>query len=262
MQKIYKKCVLVSLRNILVATLICTTVPIHAGVIDRSPPIHYYQSSEDLMQRYEDLMQEFDVVSEIEQQEMDAQIAAGVLSREFFLKRWTRKTKEWFVKKTTKVLLKMAGLKHVKNGEDLAYRLAKLKRKIDKKLYNTGCIEKIFSKMSEEAKGLDAAHLETIQSRIRYYYKHPKRKPSVHIRDDVKCIPVKSLLGGVEIFCGALVCVLPFPGAAILGVAIIGSGVAHVLDGLVNKIEEDEKKLVKKSRIGRAKVCGGIEVIC
>lgn len=62
--------------------------------------------------------------------------------------------------------------------------------------------------------------------------KDRRKKSPVVMGVDVE-LPGNCYVGAVEIFAGALVCILPFPGTAALGLAIMGDGARRVIDGVI-----------------------------
>jgi hypothetical protein len=74
-------------------------------------------------------------------------------------------------------------------------------------------------------------------------YLRGKHKKSGHRRvarlDPNVELPGNVYVGGVEMLSGVLVCLLPFPGAATLGVFMLGDGLRRVADGYIQANDEE-----------------------
>lgn len=203
---------------------------------------------------YEEMLREFDRISELEEE---------LQPRGFFLQKWCKHLKKWFKKKLVKVLIKMVDLNKFKNGEHCAFELAHFKKKIDKKLYNTGSLDNIFSEIDLHSNVCQEAKngMNRFKERVNYYYTHDKALPpgyadpnrydmcidcSTNIygypRNELEDIPIRALFGGVEIGCGALIAVLPFPGCRFLGFSLITHGSSQIYEGYMQEYEKNKYK--------------------
>jgi len=202
---------------------------------------------------YEDMFREFEARSDEEEGEF--------VAKAFFLKKWCKKVKRWFKKTVAKVLKKMINYKKFKSGEHCAYEVAKFKRDVDKKLHNTGDIENMLKEFECGTDDPAYAGMESFRERIRYYYYNKNATPPKHPdhdrynfcmdcqmatkdgkkKSDLDDIPIRALIGGVEVSCGFLIQVLPFPGCLWLGRALIGHGFSQIYEGYMQQYEEDQK---------------------
>lgn len=163
-------------------------------------------------------------------------IKKGVFSK------WTRKLKNWFLKRTTRLFKKCLKLSHCSNFEECAYTAARFKHKMDK-VYNTGNIENLLSDFDTHVpKGEEIEVLENFKNRIRFYHENKHVKPRKQIAkgkmgDELKDIPFGAVIGGLEIFCGALIFVLPFPGCKTIGSAIAIDGGSRIASAMIEKHE-------------------------
>lgn len=201
---------------------------------------------------YEDMFRQFEEIADADDEE-------GATAKTFFLKKWCKKLKRWFKKQLNKILKKMVGFKKFKSGEHCAYEVAHFKRKIDKKLHKTGDIENMLAEFDQHSGFSQEAYegMNRFKSRIRYYYYNDKAKPPKHPdhnrydqsvefmakgkdgkKNDLDDIPVRALIGGVEIACGFLIQILPFPGCLYLGRALIGHGATQIYEGYMKQYEE------------------------
>lgn len=204
---------------------------------------------------YEEMFREFEIRAE----EEDSQFQA----KGFFLKKWCKKLKRWFKKTITKVLKKMIDFKKFKSGEHCAYEVAHFKKKVDKKLHNTGSIDDMFSKFDNHSNFCEEATegMNKFKERIHYYYTHENATPpkhpdhdrynfcvncSVHTeehrKNDLEDVPIRALIGGLEIACGSLISVLPFPGCRWLGFSLITHGSSQIYEGYMQEYENNPNK--------------------
>lgn len=205
------------------------------------------------LEEYEEIFRNFEEIADAEDEE-------DVVAKTFFLKKWCKKLKRWFKKKLIKILKKMVGFKKFKSGEHCAYEVAHFKRKIDKKLHKTGDIENMLEEFDQHSGISPEAYegMNRFKSRIRYYYYNNKAKPTKHPdhdrydqnvefmtkgkdgkKNDLDDVPVRALIGGVEIACGVLIHILPFPGCLYLGRALIGHGAAQIFEGYMKQYEDN-----------------------
>jgi len=175
-----------------------------------------------------------------------------------FLKKWKKKLKKWFAKKVYKIFRKMTGIKKIKNGEDCAYTIAKFKRKMDKKFSKQITVDEMFQKFDEHAGKTGYEDMIKFKDRIKFYHKNKHEKPPCHnpskeaqekADNDLKNIPVKAMIGGVGVFCGGIIAVIPFPGCFKLGCYIAEAGVALIISAYADPyLDEMEKnRLENKS---------------
>lgn len=203
------------------------------------------------LDEYEDIFRIFEAKVE-EENELD--VECGMFNK------WGKKAKRWLKKRVVSVLKKCVNLKRIRNAEDCAYTVAKFKRKVDKK-HNTGSIDKMFEKFDEHVPDDPCVEsFEKFKGRIKYYYDNQDARPpkgpdrnrydfcmncsfseNNPYKSDLDDIPTRALLGGVEIACGSLIMVLPFPGCSWLGWTLIGHGTAQIYEGYMQKFEEDQK---------------------
>lgn len=157
---------------------------------------------------------------------------------------WTKKLKRWFLKRTKKLLKKCLKLNNCSNPEECAYVAAKFKRKIDK-VCNTGSIENILLDFDKGIpKENNVPSFEHFKDRVKFYHKHKHAKPTKFIakgevKNDLKNIPIGAVVGGVEVFCGSLISVLPFPGCLWLGRAMVLDGGSRITSSLIEQYEHD-----------------------
>ncbi len=194
---------------------------------------------------FEEMFLEFDRLSEENENE----------SKEFFVKKWCKKAKRYFKKRLIKVVKKIINVKDFRNADDCAYTVAKFKRKIDRKVHNTGKIDEILVKFDEIADDERFVGMKAFSGRIKYYSENKKARPPKHpdynrYNQDVDFIaksgeldhiPDRALFGGVEIGCGLLIGVLPFPGCAWLAGIMIGHGWSLIFDGYMQEWEKQNK---------------------
>lgn len=203
------------------------------------------------LEEYEDIFREFEVRADYEDSEY--------MAKTFFVKKWCKKIKRWFKKTVVKLLKKMINYKKFKSGEHCAYEVANFKRKVDKKLHDTGNIEDMLQEFECGTDSPAYSGMESFRNRIRYYYYNKNAKPPKHPDHDrynfcVNCsskgksgnqkseledIPIRAIIGGVEVSCGFLIQVIPFPGCLWLGRALIGHGFTQIYEGYMNKYEEE-----------------------
>ncbi len=228
--------------TVLLASDDCAETILEENEIEKVEESFDYES----LGKFEDTFRQFEIDSELEDNLEDAQTKG-------FLKKWSKKLKKWFAKKVYKIFKKMTGIKKLRNGEDCAYTIAKFKRKIDKKLYHTGDIEEMLSEFDQHTDGT-SHDMNKFKDRIRFYYKHKKVKPPGHgdeqnqFKDEenqLKNIPTKALIGGLEIACGSIIAILPFPGCRYLGVAIISYGITDVYEAYKDPFIEEQERLKK-----------------
>lgn len=200
-------------------------------------PIDYESLGE-----FEEAFRQFEIESDAEDDLEDAQ-------KKGFFKKWCKKLKNWFKKKTYKIFKKMVGLKKTRNSEECAYTIAKFKRKIDKKLYHTGSIDKMFSKFDEHTNDSSFVELDKFKERIKFYYKNKNEKPPTNteknshneVHEQLKDVPTRVLWGCTAIACGTIIRFLPFPGCSALGYTLIAHGTSQIYEGYMNRYEEDHK---------------------
>lgn len=210
---------------------------------DLEEPINYEELGE-----YEDLFREFE--EKIEEEEAELDVEGGLF------RKWKKKIKRWFKKRVVKLIKSFIDLKKIRNADDCAYTVARFKRKVDK-IHKTGSIEKLFEKFDEEIpEDPRFASFDRFKKRIKYYYNNKKAKPpskkSFHIEisdidykkpdydGELDNIPTRALIGGVEIACGSLISILPFPGCQWLGYSLIGHGVSQIYEGYMQEYEDGQ----------------------
>lgn len=203
---------------------------------------------------YEEIFRNFEDIADAEEEE------EGVVAKTFFLKKWCKKLKRWFKKRLASMMKKLIGFKKFKSGEHCAYEIAHFKRKIDKKLHKTGDIENMLAEFDQHSGVSIEAYegMNRFKSRIRYYYHNKHATPPKHPdhnrydqcvefmakgkegkKNDLADIPVRALIGGVEIACGFLIHILPFPGCRYLGRALIGHGATQIYEGYMQQYEDN-----------------------
>lgn len=239
-----------------IVTLIFSSVPILA--VDNCECYFCSEDEEEInyeeLGEYEDMFREFEQIADAEDEEDDE------LQKKGFIKKWCRKLKRWFKKNVAKLVQKMIGFKTFSSGEHCAYEIAEFKRKIDNKLHKTGDIENMLSEFDKHSGVSVEAYegMNRFKERIRYYYNNPKAPPPKHPdhnrydqcvqfyakgphdkKNGLEDIPARALIGGVEIACGFLIQILPFPGCVFLGRALISHGATQIYEGYMNQYEED-----------------------
>lgn len=167
---------------------------------------------------------------------------------EFFLKKWTRKLKRWFKKKLMSLLKHFLNIKNEGGSMDYcAYTVAKHKRLFDK-LYNTGKIDRTLAMFDRHCpKNVPPGFKEEFKERVRYYVENPKKRVSDGLEYDFLAAkekekqkyPPRAIFGGLEIFTGALICALPFPGTEYIGKLLIGTGFALVCESCCTEYEKN-----------------------
>jgi len=60
-------------------------------------------------------------------------------------------------------------------------------------------------------------------------------------------IPGCMVIGGVEVFCGVLIWILPVPGAQVVGGFMIGDGITRTLDGVTEMSEKNQQRQANRS---------------
>jgi len=174
----------------------------------------------DSLGEYQDIFEEFE-------READAE-------NKGFLRKWCHSLKSWFKKRVVSLIKKLIKFKRCNNIDECAYTAARLKIKIDKKLYNTGSIYTIISNFENSTPG-DKAHISKFGEKVLFYYLHPGVKPGMMQSKEMDDIPDQAVFGYVEMFCGALICMIPLPGCQTLGAFLIGHGYNEVYQAYAAK---------------------------
>jgi hypothetical protein len=176
-------------------------------------------------------------------------------SKEFFVKKWCKKAKKWFKKKIVATIKNLLHLENMSSPDDCAYAVAELKRSFDKKIWNTGSIDKILSQMSHSFPGSESdVTKQEFFERVKYYSKNKDKKPNktriIHypkagqqvnpqLKEQLDNTPPRVLFGYLEIGCGFLICCLPFAGCQALGGSLIMHGASQIYDGRMNEYEKE-----------------------
>ncbi len=177
-------------------------------------------------------------------------------SKEFFVKKWCKKAKRYFKKRLVKVVKKIINIKDFRNADDCAYTVAKFKRKIDRKIHNTGKIDEILVKFDEIADDERFIGMKAFSDRIKYYSENKKARPQRHPDhnrynqnidyiakgNELDDVPPQALFGGVEMACGALISVIPFPACVAIGTFLISHGFSQIVDGYWKEWEKQNKE--------------------
>lgn len=191
----------------------------------------------ELFEEFEKAFERFEIESEQE------------VKTKGFIGKWCKKLKKWFAKKIFKIFKKMAGIKKIKTREDCAYTIAKFKRKMDKKFSKQISIDEMFEKFDRHSENLPYSEVINFKERIKFYHKNKHEKPPQHHQDsfdehskDVENVSGKVLAGGVGIFCGTIIAVIPLPGCYTLGSYIIDTGVGLIVSAYIDTYFEEPKK--------------------
>ena len=222
-------------RNIVLCALVGSTalsnIPSSELLGQSLDFLDFYGEEEEEFENYEQYGEFADMVRDFHiAMEMDEQLSeeCGVFSK------WGRKLKRWFKNTVKDMVVKFLDLKPEGDPDACAYNVAKIKRRIDK-VYKTGSIDDFLQRFDDTV-GHSNANLEYFKNRIRYYHNNKKAKPSdknkpwVNINvdfkagDELKDVHPNYIFGGLEIACGCLIHVLPFPGCQALGKLLIGDG--------------------------------------
>lgn len=245
MRKLNKNIIIYSMAFLLPFNSICSGyIPLAANEV--VPDLIEDNLCYEDLEEYEPLFRSFE--EQIEEEE--AVLPAG------FISKWSKKVKKWFKKRVYLFCKKCLKIKRVKNAEDAAHYIAKFRRKLSR--YCTPQqVETIVSRFNQTPpQYCDMNAFAAFEKRIVFYDENPSKYPDEGDRNryDLSCktqaeqrkeiedIPVKSLVGGVEFFCGALISVLPWPGCKWLGNFLMGLGASHVTDGYVEQAKEERKK--------------------
>lgn len=199
----------------------------------------------------------FETKIDEEEAEIDNSDGAYANERGFFLFKWKKSLKRWFKKKVVKMMRRYAGLRKCKTKDDLAKSFAKFKKKVDKKLYKTGKLETILSKIDDGPAGSASQDLiQDLKNRVRFHYYKKKQKKNIplehqqrvfrglqeekeHKHNHLEGYTVQQVIGGLEIFCGVLIAALPFPGCGYLGGALATDGLQRLISEEIKKIESN-----------------------
>ena len=153
-------------------------------------------------------------------------------------------------KEINKLLKPITKLDMSSSLDDIAKAAAKFKKGLDF-LYNTGIsIDQAFdlclNQLSQKGIRLKKSHIKPLIKRIKHYEAKGFEKDftldcekSSH-KEDIE-MPSEAILGCVQIFCGVLLCVIPYPTVQSAGIGLIGSGVTMIL---LAYDEENRKKLL------------------
>lgn len=178
-----------------------------------------------------------------------------------FIQKWSKKVKRWMTKKIAKSMKKWMGLKKVKNGDECAFAVAEFKRKIDKK-FEIGSIDQIFNEFDRYVpKESNLDHLDKFKKRVKFYYNnknaHPRKAVDpnrynlcIHCQqyqhqqeaNELNEIPVRALIGGIEIGCGCIMIYIPFPPVIWLGRTLIAHGIGQIYEGYMTEYEKNQQK--------------------
>ncbi len=199
----------------------------------------------EMYEEFERAFEQFDLEAVVEDEDDSGAHEKG------FLKKWKKKLKKWFTKKIYKIFKKITGIKKLRNGDDCAYAVAKFKRKIDKKLHNTGSIDEMFEKFDEHMDQPYYSNMNSFKEKVKFYHKNKHERPPSHNPDkeaekqhqeDLKNIPVKAMIGGVGVACGAIIMVIPFPGCYSLGLKIMQGGIGLIVYTYIDNYAENQEK--------------------
>lgn len=203
------------------------------------------------LEEYEEMYRIFEAEMEEEGSE-EYSMKGGSFSK------WGNPLKRWLKQTTVSLIKKMVNLKKIRNSEDCAYTVVEFKRKLDA-LHETGDIETMLNSFGVHVPDDPRyASMEKFKNRIRYYHYNEKAKPAKcpfsdryciefsqryrNNKNDLDDIPARALIGGVEIACGSLIMVLPFPGCRWLGWTLITHGTTQIYEGYMNEYEEQSTK--------------------
>ena len=257
----YYFCVLLLTFNVIVGTETTWQCQNCYVDIDSEEPIAY----EDLGD-YESIFRCFEQMMD-EEETINQDIKSPEMS-ENFVKKWTKKLKRWFKKRIAKSLKKWMGLKKVKNGDQCAYAVAEFKRKIDKN-FKVGTIDEIFAQFDHYIpKEANHQHLDKFKTRVKFYYDNKNARPKKAIDPNrynlcVSCrqyqqeqepnelndIPVRALIGGIEIGCGCIMLYIPFPPVMWLGRTLIAHGISQIYEGYMTEYEENQKQQMENAGV-------------
>ena len=189
---------------------------------------------------FEDLGDMSDVYDEIEQLVLGQE---EVEESEYhlkgnFLKKWTRKLKRYFLKNIKKVLkkcLSSTDFGKCKTVDDFAYIAACYKRDVDK-ICNTGSIDGILKSFdSRVPTELRSANTELLKERIKFYSnnKHARPPKNYKLKGVDQDVPTNVLVGGVEVFCAALIFMIPLPSCRVIAGIVLSDGLRRLGDEFV-----------------------------
>lgn len=192
---------------------------------------------------YEEIFRDFENQIEVDEQ--------SEAYKAFFLVKWCKKLKRWFKKRVYNFLSSISGLKGERHPEYCAYTVAHFKRKVDKICYTMN-IDELFRMCSKEIGDSPAfASMQKFNARIRYYHDNKDALPPRHpqhnrydqsVKDcDLEDVPTRAIFGGVEVACGCLIVVLPFPGCSWLGKTLIAHGSYQIYEGYMRQYEQQNK---------------------
>jgi len=258
MEKIIKNSLLCLIRYILVFSFLCSPFQISSECYSSKNKSTENETKD--FTNYEELEEFEDIYREFEA-EIDLDENSEIQTKGLFC--WGKKIKKWFKKRTVRILKKFLGLKKHYTPEECAYMVAKFKRKIDK-YYNTGSIETLLNDFDAHLpKDSRYDSFEAFKDRIRHYHYNKNDRPQHPDHDhhyfSVQCkkkdkdnsdhkktnelenYPIRVVIGGVEIACGALIAVLPFPGCTRLGLAIATHGLNNIYEGYMQELEDEQK---------------------
>lgn len=166
--------------------------------------------------------------------------------KSFFLKKWCTNLKRWFKKKLITMIKGFIPLQKMKSLDHTAYAFAEFKRKIDRKMWRTGDITDLIKTTRPDLERYP--QMEQLVKKIQYYCDNPHATPSrttgynrwdqAANKTELEDIPPRALIGGLEIFCGALIRVLPFPGCKVLAWTLITHGTNQIYEGYMNRYED------------------------
>lgn len=194
------------------------------------------------LEEYEEMFREFEHLADQE----DA-INSPEAS---WLKKWCKKSKRWFKKRVASVLKSLINYKKFKSGEHCAYEIAHFKRNVDKKLYDTGDIEDVLNEFDNSIDDAAFMGMQSFKERVRFYYHNKNAKPTDQKttlcfdcsrpgqhKGQLDDIPLRALIGGVEVAVGSMIQVLPYAGCFWLGRALIGHGMTQIYEGYMQQNE-------------------------
>ena len=172
---------------------------------------------------FADMMKEFNDAIETEN-EKESHEGRGLFS-------WGKNIKNWFKNLIKNMVFKFLDLKDGGDVETCAYNFAQIKRKVDK-VYKTGSVKKILKSFDNVITHKDP-RLEYFKERIYYYCKHKNASPKrsldqryygVSKENPLRDVDAQYIFGGLEVACGFLIGILPFPCCQTIGITLIGDG--------------------------------------
>lgn len=166
--------------------------------------------------------------------------------------KWGKKLKRWFKNTVRGMCMKFLQIQPSSDPEVCAYNVAKLKRHIDS-VYKTDDVSVLLDNFQNELPS-NCKGASSFKARVRYYVENKDARPyggdvnrydqhvNLTVHDDLKDTDSAYIFGYLEIACGALISVLPFPGCKVLGRLLITNGVYRIGYKKYEEMDEENKK--------------------